>query len=285
MPSPLDTTPSSASSLPSSQQRRYHQPLLPYGRFSRVSYVAWMLIGHLIYGAVMLLAMGMATYCIAMQANDPMDFSVLTHSLIGWLALLLMLVSSLIFVYVQICFSIRRLHDLNLSAWWVLIALLPVVGVLFILYLCCAKGQLSNNRFGECRTTEQTEKIIALLASLLLLGYLLCSMVLIRHIPTLLHKYDAPVNRQTAVQDDIDTLPSRQAKFNTHPLPVEPDDIEPIQRPINTANDLPEQIPPTDEQTTITAPATEQKSETTTPMTAPPEDPFNAQPQKNNPPN
>ena len=44
--------------------------------------------------------------------------------------------------------SIRRLHDVNRSGWWVLLALIPIVGPLGLLYFKCKAGDSSENRFG-----------------------------------------------------------------------------------------------------------------------------------------
>jgi uncharacterized membrane protein YhaH (DUF805 family) len=44
--------------------------------------------------------------------------------------------------------SVRRLHDVNRSGWWLLIEL-TIIGLLFpILYWFCKKGDEGENRFG-----------------------------------------------------------------------------------------------------------------------------------------
>jgi uncharacterized membrane protein YhaH (DUF805 family) len=43
--------------------------------------------------------------------------------------------------------SIRRLHDINRSGYWVLIAL-TVVGILMLIYWACIKGTTGDNDFG-----------------------------------------------------------------------------------------------------------------------------------------
>ena len=45
--------------------------------------------------------------------------------------------------------SIRRLHDLNKSGWWVLLYLIPYVNLIFGLYLLFAPGTHGYNRYGE----------------------------------------------------------------------------------------------------------------------------------------
>ncbi|WP_114945845.1 DUF805 domain-containing protein [Microvirga calopogonii] len=42
----------------------------------------------------------------------------------------------------------RRLHDTGRSGWWLLVALVPIVGGLFVIYLCCQPGTAGPNQFG-----------------------------------------------------------------------------------------------------------------------------------------
>lgn len=42
----------------------------------------------------------------------------------------------------------RRFHDINLSAWWILLALIPYVGFLVVLLLCALKGDTQSNTYG-----------------------------------------------------------------------------------------------------------------------------------------
>jgi uncharacterized membrane protein YhaH (DUF805 family) len=45
--------------------------------------------------------------------------------------------------------AFRRLHDTNRSAWWLLIALIPVIGALVLLVFYVLDGTPGPNRFGE----------------------------------------------------------------------------------------------------------------------------------------
>jgi uncharacterized membrane protein YhaH (DUF805 family) len=42
----------------------------------------------------------------------------------------------------------RRLHDVNKSGWWFLI-FFTIVGMLFLIYWYCKKGDAGDNRFGK----------------------------------------------------------------------------------------------------------------------------------------
>jgi uncharacterized membrane protein YhaH (DUF805 family) len=43
---------------------------------------------------------------------------------------------------------VRRLHDLDKSGWWLLIAFIPLIGALVLLYWFCQPGTPGDNQFG-----------------------------------------------------------------------------------------------------------------------------------------
>jgi uncharacterized membrane protein YhaH (DUF805 family) len=44
--------------------------------------------------------------------------------------------------------SIRRLHDIDRVGWWVLLAFIPVIGAIVLIYWACLRGTVGANRFG-----------------------------------------------------------------------------------------------------------------------------------------
>jgi uncharacterized membrane protein YhaH (DUF805 family) len=44
--------------------------------------------------------------------------------------------------------AVRRLHDLDRSGWWVLLALIPLIGAIVLLVWFCSRGTEGSNRFG-----------------------------------------------------------------------------------------------------------------------------------------
>jgi uncharacterized membrane protein YhaH (DUF805 family) len=44
--------------------------------------------------------------------------------------------------------AVRRLHDVNRSGWWLLISLIPVLGILLLIVWFCRRGDAGPNRFG-----------------------------------------------------------------------------------------------------------------------------------------
>ena len=47
---------------------------------------------------------------------------------------------------------VRRLHDLEKSGWWFLIVLIPLVGILYLIYLFIQEGDMNENIYGPIPT-------------------------------------------------------------------------------------------------------------------------------------
>jgi uncharacterized membrane protein YhaH (DUF805 family) len=45
--------------------------------------------------------------------------------------------------------SVRRLHDTGRSGWWLLIGLIPLIGVIVLLVFMVQEGKSEGNDFGE----------------------------------------------------------------------------------------------------------------------------------------
>ena len=44
--------------------------------------------------------------------------------------------------------TIRRLHDVDKSGWWIFISVVPIIGPILLIIWYCTKGSLGDNRFG-----------------------------------------------------------------------------------------------------------------------------------------
>jgi uncharacterized membrane protein YhaH (DUF805 family) len=106
------------------------------GRLNREPFIGWTLSLCLSSGFLSLLA-SMA-FNAAQRIQDPgMDFIayLLTAGAVG--------------TGISTLFPVmKRLHDIDLSAGWVLVALIPFVGLLFLIVLAILPGSGSANRFG-----------------------------------------------------------------------------------------------------------------------------------------
>lgn len=48
----------------------------------------------------------------------------------------------------------RRLHDIDKSAWFLLLSLIPIIGAIILIILFCKKGTYGINKFGKDTLSE-----------------------------------------------------------------------------------------------------------------------------------
>jgi uncharacterized membrane protein YhaH (DUF805 family) len=61
---------------------------------------------------------------------------------------LLGLLYSLAVLLPSIAVSVRRLHDIDKSGWWLLLILVPLIGAIVLLVFAVMEGTRGDNRFG-----------------------------------------------------------------------------------------------------------------------------------------
>ena len=44
--------------------------------------------------------------------------------------------------------AVRRLHDVDRSGWWLLLAFVPLIGIIVLIVWWCTEGTRGPNRFG-----------------------------------------------------------------------------------------------------------------------------------------
>ena len=60
----------------------------------------------------------------------------------------LLFISNFIFLIPEIAVSIRRLHDINKSGWWILLTI-TILGIIPLIYFYCIKGDDGANDYGQ----------------------------------------------------------------------------------------------------------------------------------------
>ena len=100
------------------------------GRARRKEYWMFFLISALISIVLTLLDILLGTYSMEYEAG-----------LFSGLYSLLILIPSIAVV-------VRRLHDTDRSGWWILISLIPLIGVIVLFVFMCLDSQPGTNRFG-----------------------------------------------------------------------------------------------------------------------------------------
>ena len=86
-------------------------------------------------------------YVIASYAIGFIDVLIGSGGIIAglvWLALLLPSIS----------LNVRRLHDINRSGWWLLLPIIPIIGVIVLLLFYVSKSVNEGNRFGPSDDTN-----------------------------------------------------------------------------------------------------------------------------------
>lgn len=62
---------------------------------------------------------------------------------------LLSLIFSLAMIVPSLAVSVRRLHDVDRTGWWVLFAFIPLIGFIVLLVFTVQDGTPGENRFGS----------------------------------------------------------------------------------------------------------------------------------------
>ena len=104
------------------------------GRISRLSF--W--VGHIVQ---LLLLGGLLGLGVLLErgSNEPSQFSSV-----------FMIVFFLLFFWTGLCINGKRWHDRDKSAWWILIGLIPGIGLIWVIVENgCLQGTQGPNRFGD----------------------------------------------------------------------------------------------------------------------------------------
>ena len=71
------------------------------------------------------------------------------NSLVGMISAgFLSLIISLFIFLPSLGLSVRRLHDINFSGWWILVGLVPLLGVIALIIFACLPGTEGENKYG-----------------------------------------------------------------------------------------------------------------------------------------
>ena len=112
------------------------QPFVRYadftGRSRRSEYWLFRLVTIVAYIALFLIAEALRSY----------------NSFLYILPMMLFFVLALASIVPSLAVGFRRLHDSDRSAWWILIAFVPILGPLVLLAFLCIDGTPGDNRFG-----------------------------------------------------------------------------------------------------------------------------------------
>ena len=106
------------------------------GRASRSAYWWWALFNFLVSLAAQILDRALGLGPVGADTTYGLRAGVIT----GLLGLALLLPS--------LAVGVRRLHDTDRSGWWLLIALIPIIGWLVLIFFFVTPGTPGPNRYG-----------------------------------------------------------------------------------------------------------------------------------------
>ncbi|WP_420187202.1 DUF805 domain-containing protein [Bacteroides pyogenes] len=119
----------------------FKAPFSLNGRIRRIEYFLSGLIAALILWAAILLA-ALLWIIPASDSNLSLGIGATLGSLLAcsvWGAI----------IWFSLAQSVKRLHDLDKSGWFILLCFIPVVGWIFALYMLFADGTVGPNRYGD----------------------------------------------------------------------------------------------------------------------------------------
>jgi len=143
-------------------------PFSPSGRFGRLSFIAWGVIVGIISNLITFILGGSSMFVPRYDAGGmpvPPD--------INPAIMIALVVVSLVFFVFYIIFSVRRCHDFDASGWWNLLLLVPLVNLIFMLFLWFKRGDEEANSYGPPRVTPAWEKVVGIIGILLIVVMLI----------------------------------------------------------------------------------------------------------------
>jgi len=170
---------------PSKGENDLTPPYSPSGRFGRLSYIAWVTIISLVGQSVMLIAGGGAVMGLPGDAGEA------ALQQIGMGAMALYLIVGLAVLVLTIIFAVRRCHDIDISGWWNLLFLAPLVNLVYGLFLILKPGTEGPNRFAPPRATPGWEKVVGIIGIALIVVAVIGAVAAIA-IPTLMNITGTP---------------------------------------------------------------------------------------------
>ena len=88
------------------------------------------------YWTLFVLLLTIVTSVIDYAAFGPTEISPLTA------------IASLALFLPGLAVSVRRLHDIDRTGWWLLLILIPLIGWIILIVWACMRGTVGPNRFG-----------------------------------------------------------------------------------------------------------------------------------------
>ena len=107
------------------------------------------------YWLFFLASLASSVFTLFMFALDAAYFDSLFSIRLGALRL----VALLFLLIPSVAVGVRRLHDTNRSAWYLLLALIPLIGSIWVIVLMCKRGDKGSNSYGNDPLESSTDQV------------------------------------------------------------------------------------------------------------------------------
>ncbi len=120
------------------------------GRATRKEYIWTVLLSPILYSFLFIIITNISN--VITSTSDNNDANIIFALIFG----IILMVATLMFAIVNIAVKVRRFHDIDNSGWFCLFLLIPIINIVFLLFLIFKKGTLGANRFGDDPLQEVT---------------------------------------------------------------------------------------------------------------------------------
>jgi uncharacterized membrane protein YhaH (DUF805 family) len=117
------------------------------GRAPRMEYWSWLCLQLVVLALLIAVDIGAGLGGSIVASGKSGGAAYFMPGLLGWLLLAFLFIPN-------VAVGVRRLHDLDLSGWLMLIGLIPFFGGIVLLYMFAQPGVIGENRFGEFPDVE-----------------------------------------------------------------------------------------------------------------------------------
>ncbi len=139
-------------SLDAGQDDLYQPKIFSFsGRIGRMRYLAYGIGVNILLMAVMIPLGGAVGGASAVMGGEA------AMSMMGIVVIGIFYIATFV---ISIMFAKRRLNDLNRSGWWFLLFLIPLVNLIFAIYIIFFPGTDGDNNFGPVPVANSTGVLI-----------------------------------------------------------------------------------------------------------------------------
>lgn len=115
---------------------------LDVGRIARLQYF---------FASILMCVLGLAFIALFVAGG-----TLLSREAGGIVSIVFIVLIYIVMLIFGVCLGIRRLHDMNMSGWWILVLVIPGVGTIFGLFMLFMPGTKAPNKYGNIPDSKRS---------------------------------------------------------------------------------------------------------------------------------